>query len=449
MLDTKIFKAYDIRGIYPEQIDEQGAYAIGQGYAQIVKPKKPVVIGRDVRLYSKSLQKEIIRGLNDAGVDTIDIGLISTEMCYFAVGYYGYGGGIQVTASHNPKEWHGAKMVMEHVVPISTDNGINEIRDFACSNQFIHNKIRGVNIEKNVIDDFCQFILNFVNYKSFKPMKLVYNPNFGYEGEVLKHLVKKGSLPLELIPLNDQPNGEFPKGRPDPFITENRLEFIDLVKQSNVDFGVTWDADADRVFFCAGDGTFVDPYYLNSLLIKHILKAHPGGKIIYDPRYTWSLLDAINQSGGEPILCRVGHSFIKAKMREVGAIMAGESSGHTYYKDFWFADSGLIPLLQVLELLSKEGKSLKELTKPLLNKYFISGEINTEVANKDGKMKELAFKYSDANISWFDGVSIEYSDWRANIRQSNTENLLRLNLEARSYELMESKRDEMLALIRN
>ncbi len=446
-MDQTIFKAYDIRGIYPTQINEDLVYKIGQAYAAIIKPNGKVAVGMDVRLSSPELKKALIEGLTDAGINVLDVGLISTEMIYFATGFYKLAGGIQITASHNPAEYNGMKMVREEAIPISSDTGIFAIRDWVASNQEKISVTEKGQVEtKDILADFVKFALGFIEIDKLKSTKLVYNPNFGYEGVVLKKAVELGNLPLDLVGLNENPDGNFPKGRPDPFVPENRPEFVELVKSSGADLGVAWDADADRVFFCTKNGQFVEPYYLNALLIKGVLKKNPGATIIYDPRYTWALIDAANENGGKADICRVGHSFIKEKMREVDAVFSGESSGHTYFKDFYYADSGLIPLLIVLEMISTEG-NLDELLQPYFAKYFISGEINTKTDKAQEIMKELEEKYSDGQISKIDGLSIEYSDWRASIRTSNTEPLLRLNVEAKSEAKMEEMRDEVLNLV--
>jgi phosphomannomutase len=278
-------------------------------------------------------------------------------------------------------------------------------------------------------------------------MKVVINPNFGLAGKIFLKLVERGKLPLEIVSLNAEPDGHFPKGRPDPFIPENRIEFSNLVRECGADLGITWDADADRVFFCADGGVFVEPYFLNTILIKQMLSKSPGQKIIYDPRYTWALLDAINESGGEPVLVRVGHSYIKEAMIKENALFATESSGHTYYRDYWHSDCGMIPPVQVLEYLSQSEDKLSKIIKPVMDKYFISGEINSEVEDKEGMMNEIAERYKDAQESRLDGVSIEYADWRFTVRPSNTEPLLRLTLEAKKQKLMEEKRDEVLKII--
>lgn len=447
MVDPKIFKAYDIRGTYPDKIDEDLAYKIGQAYCRVVSPDGAVAVGMDVRIHSKSLKDALIRGIVDAGVDVVDIGLVSTEMLYFAVGNYGYKGGIQVTASHNTAEYNGFKMTRAEARPISSDTGIFEIRDMIMGGkESFKGEAKGSIVKKEILNDFARFVLKFVDKEKMGRFRIAYNPNFGFEGAVLKEVNDVGGFGFDLVGLNHVPDGTFPKGQPDPFREENRPEFIDFVKSSKVDIGVAWDADADRVFFCTGEGRFIDPYYINAILIKHILKKNGGGKIVYDPRYTWALIDAAKEAGGEAVMERVGHSFIKARMREENAIFSGESSGHTYFKDFWYADSGMIPLLIVLEMISS-GPTLEELLEPLLNKYFISGEINRKVDDKERVFKELRDRYPDAEISEIDGLCLEYADWRVSVRASNTEPLLRINVEGRSREMMEKKRDEIMELI--
>jgi phosphomannomutase len=449
VIDPSIFKAYDIRGIYPTNIIPELAYKLGQAYAEYVKPRGEVVVGNDVRLHSEELKNKVAEGLMDSGVNVVDIGLISTDMYYFAVGKYGFAGGIQSSASHNPPEFHGFKMVREGVRPITFEEGISQMRDLIQKDQFITSPTKGTLKKLNIEKDYVDFTLGWLKNKNFRPLKIVVNGNFGYAAVIFKEIVKTGNLPITVIGLNDIPDGHFPKGRPDPFVPENRTEFAELVKTSGADLGIAWDADADRVFFCADGGEFLEPYFLNTLLIKQMLKKFPGEKIIYDPRYTWALIDVIKENGGTPVICRVGHSYIKEKMREENALYATESSGHTYFRDFWYADNGMIPAMQIIEMLSESSQKLSELIKPVLSKYFISGEINNEVTDKEGKMKEIAEKYKDGKLDTLDGVSVEYSDYRFNVRPSNTESLLRLNVEAKSKELMEQKRDEILAIIRS
>lgn len=448
VIDSSVFKAYDIRGIYPQNISNELAYKLGLAYATYIKPQGEVVVGNDVRIHSEELKNEVARGLMDSGVSVVDIGLISTDMYYFAVGNYNFAGGIQSSASHNPPEYHGFKMVREKVIPTTLEEGISQMRDLIQKDEFVLSGKKGILRKLNIEEDYVKYTLGWIKNVQKKHFKIVINGNFGYAGEIFRKIVADGNLDIEVVGLNDKPDGTFPKGRPDPFVPENRAEFSELVKTSGADLGIAWDADADRVFFCADGGEFLEPYFLNTLLIKQMLKKFPGEKIIYDPRYTWALIDAINENGGKPVVCRVGHSYIKEKMREENALYATESSGHTYFRDFWYADNGMIPAMQIIELLSETNQKLSDLIKPILVKYFISGEINTEVADKDGKMKEISGKYSDGKLDTLDGISIEYPEYRFNVRPSNTESLLRLNVEAKSKEVMEQKRDELLAIIR-
>lgn len=449
VIDQSIFKAYDIRGIYPGSVNEDIAYKIGYAYTKLFKPSGKVLVGNDVRTYSKVLKENLIRGINDAGADVLDVGWMSTDMLYFGVGSYKTSGGIQVTASHNPPEWHGFKMVKEGVVPITFESGISQIRDFLTENQEYPTEKKGaIEVTDSIVDDYSKYILSWIDINKIKPLKIVINPNFGYGGLIFENIVKIGKLPIELIKLNFEPDGTFPKGRPDPFIPENRTEFIDLVKSSGANLGITWDADSDRVFFCADGGLFVHPYYLNTILIKTMLKKHPGEKIIYDPRYSWGLIDAIEENGGIPIISRVGHSYIKEKMREENALFATESSGHTYYRDYWYSDCGMIPAMQIIEFLSENESPLSEMVKPALKKYFICEEVNSTVNDIAGKIKEISEKYKDAKQSTLDGISVEYDDYRFVVRPSNTEPLLRLTLEAKTENLMKEKTEEVLNLIR-
>src|SRR5260221_315748 len=446
-IDTSIFKAYDIRGIYPTTIDKNLAYQAAQGYINYAKPQGEIVVGNDVRLHSEEIKDSVAKGISDAGVDVVDIGLVTTDMLYFAVGNYNYAGGVQATASHNPPEWHGMKMIREKVVPLNLEEGIGQVRDFVVSGEKISSDTKGKITKRNIEDAYCDYILSWLHGKKLNKFKIVVNANFGYSGKIFEKIIKRANLPIELVKLNFEPDGNFPKGRPDPFVPENRVEFSELVKKSGADLGIAWDADGDRVFFCADGGTFVEPYYLNTILIKQMLQEFPKQKIIYDPRYTWALIDAAKENGGEPIAVRVGHSYIKEAMRKDNALFATESSGHTYYRDFWFADCGMIPPMQVLSFLTSNNVKLSDAVKPVMEKYIISGEINSEVADKEGKMKEIADKYKDAEQSTLDGISIEYKDFRFTVRPSNTESLLRLTLEAKSEKLMKEKAAEVLEMI--
>lgn len=446
-IDQSIFKAYDIRGIYPEQINPEIAYAIGQGYVEVVKPKQ-IVIGHDVRLHSEELKKSMIEGLLDAGVDVVDVGLISTEMIYFATGNYGYDGGIQVTASHQSSEWHGAKLVKKNAEPVFKENGIEVIKEYVLSGKNIK-KDRGQLSSKDILDDFSKFVISFVDLSLTKKLKIVVDANFGFQGRILDHIIESNKLPLDIIKLNYEPDGTFPKGKPNPYLLERRTEFVDLVKKEKPDFGIAWDADADRIFFCTKGGIFLEPYYTNTLLIKYMLGKFPGSKIVYDPRNIWALIDATKENGGTPVESPVGHSFIKAIMRKEDAIFCGESSGHTYYRDFWYADSGMIPFLQILEIISKEGKTLDQLIEPVLNKHFVSGEINFTIENTQKVLQSMKEKFSDAKMDEIDGLSFEYPDWRFNVRTSNTEPLLRLNMETRKKDILDQKLEEVESIINN
>jgi len=432
-INPAIFKAYDIRGIYNEDFDDQNFFEIAQAYVKFFKPKGRIAVGMDVRISSPQLKKAIIKGLTEAGCDVLDIGLCSTEMYYLAVGHYKLAGGIQVTASHNPKEYNGLKLVKKEVQPISKENGIENLRDMVATGwQKIKAEKPGKVEKKNVLDVFCNFSTKFLDQAKIKPFKIVINPNFGYEGEVVKRFVKLNNLPWQLIGLNDVPDGTFPKGRPDPFVPENRPEFVKLTKTSQADFGVAWDADADRVFFCDDKGNFIESYYTNHLLIRSLLIGKKGEKIVYDPRYTWALVDATKEMKGKAVLERVGHSYIKQCMRKENAIFSGESSGHTYFRDFWYADTGLIPVLILINLLATEQKKLSQLIAPIIKKYPISGEINSIVENPDKTLLKIEKLFKGGKKNKLDGLSIEYPDFRFNIRKSNTEPLLRLNVEART-----------------
>lgn len=449
-IDNSIFKAYDIRGVYPTSVNEELAYKIGYAYTKLFKPAGKVLIGNDVRTYSKILKDNMIQGITDAGKDVFDVGWMSTDMLYFGVGSYKTSGGIQVTASHNPPEWHGFKMVKEGVVPTTFENGISQIRDYLHNNSDYPVVKKGkVEVFDNILKDYSKYILSWIDTSKIKPLKIVINPNFGYGGLIFENIVKTGNLPIELIKLNFEPDGTFPKGRPDPFIPENRVEFMELVKTSGADLGITWDADSDRVFFCADKGIFVHPYYLNTILIKTMLQKYPGQKIIYDPRYSWGLIDAIKDNGGTPIISKVGHSYIKENMRKENALFATESSGHTYYRDYWYSDCGMLPAVQIIEYLSKTDIPLSKQCEPLFKKYFICEETNTTVSDVQKKVEEISQKYKDGKQSRLDGVSVEYEDFRFVVRPSNTEPLLRLTLEAKTENIMREKTEEILKVIRS
>ena len=448
-ISEEMFKAYDIRGVYPTEVNSEVIYAIGQAYAQLFSPRT-VVVGHDVRTSGPELYHALIEGLTDAGVDVVRIGGISTEMMYFAVGYYGYGGGLTVTASHNPAEYNGLKMVKKHAEPVTGETGIFAMRDLIPKllKQPVRHSAKGVVSDEDIFQDYRSFLFKFVDPRKFQPMTVVVNANFGLQGKFASQVL--AGTPVRLSLLNSEPDGTFPKGRPDPFVPENRDEFVAKIVAERPDFGVAWDADADRCFFATGDGTFLEAYYMNAILAQALLVKHPGEKIIYDVRYTWAIIDAVTKAGGQPVKSRVGHSYIKQAMRKNNAFFCGESSGHYYFRDYFYSDTGMLPFLFVIQLLSDSGKSLADFAQPLLEKYFVSGEINSKVNDVENVLARVKEQYRNATaIDETDRLSIEYGrDWRANIRSSNTEPLLRLNVEAASERLMEEKRDELLALIR-
>lgn len=449
-MNPEIFKAYDIRGVWPTDINPELGEKIGRAYATLFKPEGPVAVGRDIRLHSEELQTAVIKGLTEQGVDVVDIGLISTEVYYFAVGYYGYAGGIMVTASHNPPEWHGLKMVKKGVVPITGEGGIYQLRDLVADGKFEPAAKTGEVTSKDVVPDFLAYLGRFFDPQEIKPMKLVINANFGLEGKLFEAFVDKYQLPLKLVPLNNEPDGHFPKGRPDPYIPENRAEFVELVKSSQANLGVAWDADADRVFFCADGGVFTEPYYTNLLIIQRMLKAHPGDAVTYDPRMNRATRAVARACGGRAYPNKVGHSYIKETLREHGGVFSGEASGHLIYRDFWFAESGILPVINILQILSETGQPLSALVKKWMDEYPISGEINSTVSKERQSevFAELRKKYHDAEFDELDGLTIEYPEWRANIRPSNTEPLFRLNVEGETPEIVKTKTDELLGLIR-
>lgn len=447
MINPSIFKAYDVRGLYPEEVNEEVVYKIAQAYVQIFKPQGAIVLGKDVRLSSPSLWQSAAKGLTDAGVDVIDIGTISTDMLYFSVAKYGYSGGMTISASHNPKEYNGIKFVREKAIAISGDTGIMEMRDQVLKNEQLMEPDKGRITKKEIMEDYAKHCLSFIDPKAIKPFKIVANANFGMAGVAVKKILEKS--PVEIVPLDFEPNGDFPKGRPDPMILERRQETEELVRAEKADFGVAWDADADRIFFFDENGEYVDNYFLTAILAKNLLaKIMSKEKVILDPRQFWAVKDTVEQSGGESIMNKVGHALIKDGMRKHNVLFAGEITGHFYFRDNFFCDNGMIPLLMILEMLSQNGLKLSELAKPYREKYFVSGEINQTVADPDEVIKQAQKKYNDGAVDLIDGVGVEYSDWRFNLRKSNTEPLIRLNVEAKSQKLVDEKVKELMELIK-
>ena len=448
MLDPKVFKAYDVRGIYPTELDEEGGYAIGRAYVEQFEPER-IAVGRDMRLSSPSMAKAVMEGAAAAGAEVIDIGLVGTEMVYFAVGDLGLDGGIQVTASHNPKEYTGLKIVRRGALPVGGDSGLLEIRDRAVTiSDMSGGQAPGQVREEDVFPGFVEKVLSFIDPGAVKPLRVVIDAANGMAGAMLPPVLER--LPIDAVPSFFELDGSFPNHEPNPLLPENREFVIGKVLQEKAELGVAFDGDADRCFFIDGTGDFVPGDFVTALLAELMLEKHPGSKIIYDVRASWAVREAIEQAGGIPLINRVGHAFIKHRMREEDAVFAGEVSGHYYFRDYFQADSGVIPFLLVLELISKRGKPLSELLQPFRETYFLTGEINVPVGDVAVKVQELKERFGkEGEVSHLDGISIEAEDWHMNVRPSNTEPLLRLNLEARSKELMERKRDEVLEVLQS
>jgi len=445
-MNTSIFKTYDIRGIYPTDLNEEDAFKIAQAYVAVLKPQT-VALGKDVRMSSPKMWEAAKEGLIKAGVNVVDIGTISTDMLYFAVGNYGYDGGITITASHNPKEWTGMKLVEKGSNPVFEGNKLPEIKELALQTDFSLASQTGTLSQKNILADYAEKVRGFGKLENLRPLKIVINANFGLAGKFLKVILK--DTPIEWVELNCEPDGNFPKGRPDPMVSENRDEMKKIVTESQADLGFAWDADADRCFIYDKGGRDIEGCYLGALLAKIMLgrPENKGKKVVFDPRIVWSVKETIEKYGGIAVPSKVGHAIIKAKMREVDAFLAVESSGHFYFKDYFYCDNGLIPAILVLSYLNEKNQSLAEALAEVTENYFVSGEINFTAENKDEIITALKGKYADAEFSEIDGVSIEYPDWRFNVRKSNTEPLLRLNIETRSQELLEEKKKELVELI--
>lgn len=446
-LSPTLFKAYDVRGVYPKDFNEDISYAVAQCYTKIFHPKS-VVIGRDVRLSGKALADATIKGFTDLGVDVVDISIVSTDAFYFAVGELPVDGGITLSASHNPKEWNGMNMCKKGAEPISSQSGLMEIKEMieTSYNPEVSDK-KGTLTQQDVTEDFLKRVVSFIDPKNIKPCKVVANGNFGVDVVLLQKAVEMFSLPITIVPLNAEPNGEFPKGPPNPLLPENRHEFLDLIKQEHADLGVAWDADGDRCFFADELGNFIEGYFTTAILAKELLQKYPGSKIIIDPRLVWATQEEITRSGGIPIISKAGMTIIAETMKREGALFGGEMSSHFYFRDNYNRDNGLIPFFLIIEMMSLYNTPLSELAKPYTSKYFITGEMNFETEKKDEIIELAKEKYKDAQLAFIDGLSVEYDTWRFNLRKSNTEPLLRLNLEARSNAVMEEKRDELVTLI--
>jgi phosphomannomutase len=447
VLDPKIFKAYDVRGIYPDQLDEDGAYAIGRAYVDEFEPRR-IAVGHDMRLSSPAMADSVTRGAADAGADVVELGLVGTEMVYFAVGDLELDGGIAVTASHNPKEYTGMKIVRRGALPVGGDSGLMEIRARAQSGARHETGPVGTITQEDIWPRFVERVLSFVDVTAVKPLRVVIDAANGMAGAMLPPVLER--LPIEVVRCFFEPDGSFPNHEPNPLLPENREFIVRKVTEEGADLGVAFDGDADRCFFVDDTGEFVPGDFVTALLAESILEKERGGKILYDVRASWAVPETIRGAGGVPLVNRVGHAFFKHRMREESAVFGGEVSGHYYFRDFSQADSGVIPFLLMLELVSKRNKKLSELLQPYRERYFITGELNTPVADVALKLQELKERFGpEGKVSHLDGLSVDAEDWHMNVRPSNTEPLLRLNLEALSPELMERKRDEVLEVIRN
>ncbi|EMJ7521488.1 phosphomannomutase CpsG [Providencia rettgeri] len=446
------FKSYDIRGKIGEELNSDIAYRIGQAYALYLQPKN-IVIGGDVRLSSNELKIALANGLIDAGVNVIDLGLTGTEEIYFATTFLNTDGGIQITASHNPANYNGMKLVRENSKPISGDSGLFEIQNLAEKNIRTLSKTRGSYQKKSILDNYVEHLLTYISLKNITPIKIVTNSGNGAAGHVINKINQKFTelkVPVEFITINHQPDGSFPNGIPNPLLPECRFETSNAVKEYGADIGVAWDGDFDRCFFFDENGDFIEGYYIVGLLAEAFLKKNTGEKIIYDPRLTWNTIDIVNRNGGHPIISKTGHAFIKERMREENALYGGEMSAHHYFRDFFYCDSGMIPWLLVIELISLREKKLSQLVSKQIEKYPSSGEINLKIINAKESMIFIESYYADhaLNISYIDGLSMEFKDWRFNLRESNTESLIRLNVESKhNYSLMNKKKNEILLIL--
>jgi phosphomannomutase len=445
-LNTAIFKSYDVRGIYPAQLNEDVAYQIGRCFVPLLGAKT-VAVGRDMRPSGKSLFEAFARGASEAGADVVDVGLVSTDALYFAVGKFGYDGGVMITASHNPADYNGMKFTREQAQAISLETGLADIRDRILSGTLPPKAVKPGSITHvNILDDFAQHCLSFIDASKVKPFKIAVDAGNGMAGETVPHVFKH--LPCEVIPLYFELDGSFPNHPASPIEPENMADLQAAVRKHQCDLGVAFDGDADRMFIVDEKGDLIDGSTVTALVALNTLKRHPGGKILYNLICSRSVPELIVKNGGIPIRSQVGHSLIKATMRQEDVIFGGEHSGHFYFRDNWYADSGMIALMECLELFSEAGKPVSEVIAPI-DTRFRSGEINSTVKDIPAKLKAIQEHYKDADVDHLDGVTISYPHWWMNIRPSNTEPLLRLNVEGDTKELMEQHRDEALALIRS
>jgi phosphomannomutase len=448
VINLSAFKAYDIRGRIPEEINPDLIYQIGRAYAAFVRPRK-VAVGRDIRLTSGEFAQALIRGLIDSGVDVLDIGLCGTEGVYFATFHYQLDGGLMVTASHNPPDYNGLKLVREHSKPIGADTGLKDIAALIQGGKLpALAAVKGTVRSFDTSPDYVEHLLSYVNRKALRKLKVVVDAGNGGAGLTVDKLAPH--LPFEFIKVRHQPDGHFPQGVPNPMLEENRSPALEALKKSGADVGIAWDGDYDRCFFYDSKGSFVEGYYIVGLLAESFLARQPGARIVYDPRLTWNTIDTVKRLGGVPVMSKSGHAYIKQKMREVDGAYGGEMSAHHYFRDFSYCDSGMIPWLLVLERVCESGKSLDELVGARIQAFPASGEINRKLPDAKIVLAEAEKKYGKGaeGIDHTDGLSVEFRDWRFNVRASNTEPLVRLNVESRANEsLMHDKTAELLTFL--
>ncbi|HDK6718429.1 TPA: phosphomannomutase CpsG [Klebsiella quasipneumoniae] len=453
----KCFKAYDIRGKLGEELNEEIAYRIGRAYGEYLKPKQ-MVLGGDVRLTSEGLKLALAKGLQDAGTDVLDIGLAGTEEIYFATSHLNVDGGIEVTASHNPLDYNGMKLVREQSKPISGDTGLRDIQKLAEANAFaaVNEEHRGSYKQVSVLDDYIEKLLSYVDLKNFnRPLKLVMNSGNGAAGHVIDAIesrFKVAGVNVEFIKVHHVADGNFPNGIPNPLLPECRQDTTDAVIEHQADMGIAFDGDFDRCFLFDNEGNFIEGYYIVGLLAAAFLEKNPGARIIHDPRLSWNTVDIVEQAGGIPVMSKTGHAFIKERMRQEDAVYGGEMSAHHYFRDFAYCDSGMIPWLLVAELLCVKNKTLSQLVGDRMAAYPASGEINSSLADPAKAISRVLNEYEESalNVDYTDGISLEFADWRFNLRSSNTEPVVRLNVESRANEaLMSEKTKEILDILRS
>lgn len=453
----KCFKAYDIRGRLGDELNEDIAYRIGRAYGDFLKPKT-MVVGGDVRLTSESLKQALANGLRDSGTNVIDIGLSGTEEIYFATSYLNVDGGIEVTASHNPMDYNGMKLVRENSKPISGDTGLHDIQALAERNQFskVEPTKRGTYEQVSILDAYVDKVLSYIDFSNFsRPMRLVVNSGNGAAGHVIDAVearFKAANVEIEFVKVHHTPDGHFPNGIPNPLLPECRQDTTDAVISSQADMGIAFDGDFDRCFLFDNKGQFIEGYYIVGLLAAAFLEKNPGAKIIHDPRLSWNTIDIVKDAGGIPVMSKTGHAFIKERMRLEDAVYGGEMSAHHYFRDFYYCDSGMIPWLLVAELLCVKNKSLNELVGERIVAYPASGEINSSLSNPQKAIDSVLEKFQSTalNIDYTDGISVEFEDWRFNLRSSNTEPVVRLNVESKNNQLlMKHKTEEILNILRS